>query len=563
MSKRKPLPDIPGYRIEKELARGGMGRVYLGRHQTLDRVVAIKVMARALTDDDMFAKRFVLEARVVADLSYSGICQVHDAGIVDGVPFMVMEFLTAGSLEKRIDAGPVEPAEALRIVREVAVALGVAHEKGYVHRDVKPANIMFRDNGEAVLTDFGIVKSLDTGDLALHTATGMMVGTPHYLSPEQARAKGVDHRSDYYSLGIVLFELLTGDRPFNADSAMSIILKHMTEPIPDLPADLASYQPLVSKMMAKDPEARFANGEAMIAALDEAAAKPDSVKPAAISAQEPAVRTSRTQSPELQLPPNRSQQASDDSSAIGESSCGPAANADSVSMFDRFADPAFAAVVPLFLWFNSIRGNDTIGLLTAALLALSFGVVCGTVPRSRTAALTVSSAVVASLATILIIELGGIGGARLRWGWDGTDEAILGGALGLGYLVGQLGSRGFGWSGLLEGRLAATITVFPLCFIAALLIAEQERVPPTLGVLSLLCGLAFAFARRPAKDLLWMPAMTFVACTMLSFADFKSGSANLVPSLMFTALTSICFALGFGAVAGIRFMQEKRQPAHG
>ncbi len=265
-SKDKPeLPEIPGFRVLRTLGRGGMAQVYLALQESMDREVAIKVMLSALHVDDSFSERFLREARISAKLSHPNIVSVYDVGVADGMHYLAMEYLPGGDLKDRIRKGlPIK--DSLRIMKEIAGALDFAHKKGFVHRDIKPENILFSQTGAAVLSDFGIARASDGGTHL--TATGSIVGTPHYMSPEQAQGKPVDGRSDLYSLGIVFYQMLTGKIPFEGDSALSIGIKHIRDPIPDLPERVAPYQPFLARMLAKNPDERWQTGADVVRALE-------------------------------------------------------------------------------------------------------------------------------------------------------------------------------------------------------------------------------------------------------------------------------------------------------
>ncbi|HDR15082.1 MAG TPA: serine/threonine protein kinase [Desulfobacteraceae bacterium] len=252
------VPKIPGYVIEKELGQGGMARVFLAKEAKLERYVALKVMALSPTQDDSVAKRFVREARTAAGLNHVGIVPIYDVGEQEGFFYLAMEFLPGGSLAGIIEQGPVLPEKALEIFVSIALALDYAHGEGFIHRDVKPDNILFRKDGTPVLCDFGIARAV--GSATRLTKTGMSVGTPHYMSPEQARGKKLDGRSDLYSLGVVLYELLTGKVPFEAEDSVAVAIAHVQDPVPPLQENLVKYQPLLDKLLAKDPEERFQSG---------------------------------------------------------------------------------------------------------------------------------------------------------------------------------------------------------------------------------------------------------------------------------------------------------------
>lgn len=256
---------IPGYRVIRPLGVGGMASVYLAVQESLDREVALKVMAPALAANQEFTERFLKEGRITAKLSHPNLVTVFDIGQHGTLYYLAAEYVPGGTLRDKLTAG-IRVDEALGVVRDVAQGLHYAHQKGFVHRDVKPGNVLFRANGSAVLADFGIAKSIDQTSMA--TQVGNSIGTPHYMSPEQARAEKVDGRSDLYSLGSMLFELLTGHPPYEADDPFSIALMHVTKPIPQLPEEHRWLQPLIDGLMAKSPADRFVSGEAFVAALE-------------------------------------------------------------------------------------------------------------------------------------------------------------------------------------------------------------------------------------------------------------------------------------------------------
>jgi serine/threonine-protein kinase PpkA len=257
--------EIPGYSIEREIGRGGMARVYLAVQKKFGRLVAVKVVSPQYTTDASFGKRFVREARIIAQLSHPNIVQVHDAGVHEDCYYLVMEYLRGGDLNRRLKRG-LHMQAAISVVKDIARGLDWAHAKGYVHRDIKPENILFREDGSAVLSDFGIARVISTS--ASITRDGTVVGTPQYMSPEQAAGRPLDGRSDIYSLGVVFFRMLTGEVPYKADSAVAVGIRHLQDPIPRLPSHLSSMQGAVDKFLAKKPEARFQTGAEVIAALD-------------------------------------------------------------------------------------------------------------------------------------------------------------------------------------------------------------------------------------------------------------------------------------------------------
>ncbi len=257
--------ELPGFDIERELGEGAMATVYLATQRSLQRKVALKVMAAALAADPSFAERFLREGRTLARLSHPNTVTIHDIGNVGSCYYMAMEYLPNGTLKERIQQG-LDPEQGLAYVRQVAAALGYAHSQGLVHRDVKPANILFRADGTAVLSDFGIAKSIE--DNTQFTQVGFAVGTPSYMSPEQARGQEIDGRADLYALGVVLYEILTGKLPYNGKDSLSTALAHLTEPLPELPIEQGRYQDILRQLLAKDPAERFPTAGALIAALD-------------------------------------------------------------------------------------------------------------------------------------------------------------------------------------------------------------------------------------------------------------------------------------------------------
>ena len=257
-------PEIPGYKIKKKLGEGGMAAVFLGMEEKSHRKVAIKILDPLMLKNKIFEMRFLHEAETAANMDHPNIISIYDIGRVGNYSYMVMEYLKE-SLKEHLLSYPrfrLKPELAFAILKPIAEALGYAHRRGIIHRDIKPDNIMFRENGTPVLTDFGIARALDSN--IRMTRSGISVGTPYYMSPEQCMAEKLDGRSDIYSLGVVLFEILTGQKPYEADNPMGVALKHIQEPVPQLPPELRPYQPLIDKMMAKRKENRAANCEELL-----------------------------------------------------------------------------------------------------------------------------------------------------------------------------------------------------------------------------------------------------------------------------------------------------------
>ncbi|WP_375739091.1 serine/threonine-protein kinase [Pseudomonas boanensis] len=259
------LLDIPGYTVHGLLGKGGMAEVYLATQESLNRKVAIKVLQEM--NDEAFSKRFVKEGRLVASLHHPSIVTIHDIGrLDDGRYYLAMEYLSGGDLGQ-YKGQRLEPQRALTIVGQIASALAVVHDKGLVHRDIKPANILFCDDGTAVLTDFGVAKELEL-DSEL-TQFNVAVGSPAYSSPEQAQCLPLDARSDIYSLGVILLELLGGTNPFRGESYTQTLMNHVQLEPPALPEHLSQYQHLLDRMLAKDPDERFADCGVLLASLAE------------------------------------------------------------------------------------------------------------------------------------------------------------------------------------------------------------------------------------------------------------------------------------------------------
>lgn len=243
-----------------------MARVYLAVQTSLEREVALKVMNPTMVSDPSFSRRFMQEARTLASLEHPNIVSVYDVGITEEeLHYFSMQHLPNGDFLKRI-RNVVDESEVLRVVSGVARALGYAHQRGFVHRDVAPGNIIFDSNNTPVLTDFGIARSVSKTSRITHI--GVSVGTSHYMSPEQARGGEVDGRSDIYSLGALTFEAITGNPPYDGDDGFAIAYAHVFEPVPRLPANRSYWQPLIDRAMAKSPAERFQSMEEFLVELD-------------------------------------------------------------------------------------------------------------------------------------------------------------------------------------------------------------------------------------------------------------------------------------------------------
>lgn len=238
-----------------------MATVYLALQESLQREVVLKVMNAQQSENKDFTERFLNEGRIVAALRHPHIITIFDIGHAGELVYIAMEYVEGGDLKGRT-GDRFTPDEAFDLVTKIGGALDYAHENGIIHRDVKPANILFRDDGTALLSDFGIAKQIAV-DSEL-TSTGTILGSPFYMSPEQAEGLVVDGRTDIYSLGVIFYEMLTGDRPYQGDSAIKVIMQHIQSPLPELPKDLQEYQPLLARIMAKDREDRAPDAATML-----------------------------------------------------------------------------------------------------------------------------------------------------------------------------------------------------------------------------------------------------------------------------------------------------------
>jgi serine/threonine protein kinase len=253
---------IPGYIIQKEIGKGGMATVYLAIQESLNRPVVLKILDHVDTDGsgDM-TERFMAEGRIIASLTHPNIITIYDIGISDESLYISMEYVQGGDLKQRLEL-PMSDDEALDILAKISNALNEAHKHGIVHRDVKPANILFRDAHTPLLTDFGIAKQVDNEkDL---TSTGIFLGSPNYVSPEQADGLKIDGRADIYSLGCIFYEMLTGKKPYTSSSVIDIVIQHKQAAVPQLPEDLKEYQPLLNGMMAKNRDQRIPDAETLV-----------------------------------------------------------------------------------------------------------------------------------------------------------------------------------------------------------------------------------------------------------------------------------------------------------
>ncbi|MER7005290.1 protein kinase [Dactylosporangium sp. NPDC000555] len=261
------------YRLDERIAGGGMGDVWRGTDEVLGRTVAIKVLLSALMEEPGFAERFRGEARTMATINHPGVVDIYDYGSENGTAFLIMEYVEGDALSRTLSrVGRLTPARAMALIAQAADALHAAHEKGIVHRDVKPGNLLVRPNGTLVLTDFGIARSAAVAQL---TAAGSVLGTASYISPEQASGAQATPLSDVYALGVVAYQCLSGVRPFEGENPLEIAMRHVRDMPPPLPADIPPpVAQLVERAMAKDPAARWPSAAALAQAARRVSGQP-------------------------------------------------------------------------------------------------------------------------------------------------------------------------------------------------------------------------------------------------------------------------------------------------
>jgi serine/threonine-protein kinase PpkA len=257
--------DIPGYNIIQKIGEGAMASVFLADQVSLGRQVALKVLDPALASQRNFTARFLNEGRIIAQLNHPQIVSVFDLGSHLHHYYLAMEYLPGGTLEQKIKHG-MDTAQALKLITTICRSLSFAHLHGVIHRDIKPQNILFRNDDIPVLTDFGIARLMD-GDPSL-TIPGRTVGSPFYMSPEQICGRRIDERADLYAIGILFYEMLTHRLPYHSDQFVDIALMHKEAPVPVLPHELSEFQPLIDKLLAKAPGDRYASAQEIIDALE-------------------------------------------------------------------------------------------------------------------------------------------------------------------------------------------------------------------------------------------------------------------------------------------------------
>ena len=255
----------PSYRFGGVIGRGLASTVYIAERIQDGLTVAIKILDRSVAHDPEHLQRFIREGKLVSEVDSPYVVNILEQGFTNKYGFIAMEFFGRGNLKQRIEHG-VPMDDAINCLRHIACGLRAIHEVGIVHRDLKPANVMFRDDDSLALADFGISKRMSEGFEL--TRAGTVIGTPHYLSPEQAEGLQADERSDLYSLGVIFYEMLTGQKPYHGDTVSALIFQHLHAPIPKLPMEFHNLQPVLSKLMAKNPKDRFQSTEELFQTLD-------------------------------------------------------------------------------------------------------------------------------------------------------------------------------------------------------------------------------------------------------------------------------------------------------
>jgi eukaryotic-like serine/threonine-protein kinase len=255
---------IPGIKVLHMIGEGGTARVYLASREDDDEPLVVKILRHEIVLNKKALERFMEEYAMVERIQSRHVARIVSHGTYQENVYLVMEFFEGGDLSKRLAGQPVPPQEALQFFRELMFALGDIHEKGILHRDLKPQNLMFRRDGSLAIVDFGIAKNIAAAD---RTGAGEVLGTPRYMSPEQVQGRALDLRTDIYSAGVLLYQMLTGQHMFDGQTAMEVALHHLNTAPPPLPEHLAQYERLMEKLVEKDREARFRNADEVIGFL--------------------------------------------------------------------------------------------------------------------------------------------------------------------------------------------------------------------------------------------------------------------------------------------------------
>ena len=255
---------IPGIEVLHLIGEGGTARVYLASRENDDEPLVVKILRQEIVLNKNALERFMEEYAMVERIQSRHVARIFSHGNYENNVYLVMEFFEGGDLSKRLGGKPVPPPEALKFFRELMFALGDIHEKGILHRDLKPQNLMFRRDGSLAIVDFGIAKNIAAAD---RTGAGEVLGTPRYMSPEQVQGRALDLRTDIYSAGVLLYQMLTGQHLFDGETAMEVALHHLNTEPPPLPEHLLQYHRLIEKLIEKDREARFRNADEVIGFL--------------------------------------------------------------------------------------------------------------------------------------------------------------------------------------------------------------------------------------------------------------------------------------------------------
>lgn len=304
-------PTIPGYRIVRSLSEGNRAHLYLAEQQSLQRLVALKVLSDAMSDDDASRRRVIEEGKAAARLTHPNLLSVFDIGEADGRHYIATEYVSGGTMRDRLSNGALEIDKVLSISKDLVTGLKFLHSQGFLHRDIKPTNVFFREDGTALLGEAGVARAV-SGKTPENEQVAF--GSPHYMSPERAQALPSDGRSDQYSLAVVIWEALTGKPPFDADDPFQVAIKHISEPVPALPLALAAMQPILGRCLAKQPEQRFANAGELLVAIEQliaaraasgqspAAKMPNATANQAPRVQNPAASAARSEIPSAPAP---------------------------------------------------------------------------------------------------------------------------------------------------------------------------------------------------------------------------------------------------------------------